>query len=106
MLTRLRQPMAGRDASHRSTQRSTAVVHRFPVVVAKCTRGPGTPRAQSGYTRVPNNPRYVFIYPFIDITAVDIGPLRPQLNESIDDFGVRGASWGELAPPGKVFKLK
>ncbi len=47
------------------------------------------------------NPRYVLKCPFINITIVDLGPFRPQINKSILDFGVRGASWGVLAPPGR-----
>ncbi len=47
------------------------------------------------------NPCYVLIHPLIAITIVDLGPLRPQINKIIVDFGIRGASWGVLAPPGR-----
>ena len=52
------------------------------------------------------NPHYVLIYPFINITIVDvIGPIRPQINKIIVDFGVRVASWGVPGAARKVFKL-
>ncbi len=68
-------------------------------------RHPQPPTGPSGGKRKAawsgNNQRYVFIYPFIIKTIVDIGPFRTQIDKHMVDFGVRGASWGVLAPPGR-----